>query len=253
MFEALIKSIQESVTPKEISIKDGSYSSKSLHLPPAEPTPIPLKVSGLNGLIEYIQTDPDHLRDTFSLFLQVENAHRVKLYGEIQGRHCNRVNPIVANCDDYIHDFSFGAYQSIEVVIIALQSQFWPTDDRAAILEVLGTLKDERVATHADDGVTQQVTTRKGLAFGVQNTPVPRIVNLMPYRTFAEVDQPASNFILRLKQGKGEGEPPQAALFEADGGRWKLEAIESIRTYLDNQLNQVLAADEQDLKISIIA
>jgi hypothetical protein len=116
---------------------------------------------------------------------------------------------------------------------------------------VLGTLKDERVSTHADDGVTQQVTTRKGLAFGVENTPVPRIVTLMPYRTFAEVDQPASTFILRLKQGQREGEPPQAALFEADGGRWKLEAIQSIREYLDDRLN--IEPDDAASNIPIIA
>jgi hypothetical protein len=280
MFQDLIKTIQESVIPTVIGVEGKSYASKSLHLPPAEPTPTPLKVSGLGGLIDYIKADPDSLRDTCHLFIQVQSAHKVVLISQFDGRHCNRVNPIVANCDDYIHDFSFGAYQSIEAVIIALQSQFcddyihdfsfgayqsieaviialqsqfWPTDDRAKILEVLGNLRSERVATEIDDGVTQNVTTRKTLAYGLENVPVPRIVTLMPYRTFAEVDQPASNFILRLKMGEREGQPTQAALFEADGGRWKLEAIESIRTYLDNELNQSLADVDQDQRISIIA
>jgi hypothetical protein len=250
MFAELIKSIQDSVVPTTIDIGGESYTSKSLHLPPAEPTPTPLKVSGLGGLIEYIQVDPDGLKGAYALFVQVEGPHRVTLRSNYVGRHCNRINPIVANCDDYTHNLSFGAYQSIEAVIIALQSQFVPTDDRASILGVLGTLKDERVSTHADDGVTQQVTTRKGLAFGVEHTPVPRIVTLMPYRTFAEVDQPASTFILRLKQGQREGEPPQAALFEADGGRWKLEAIQSIREYLDDRLNPEV---DPELNIPIIA
>lgn len=53
---------------------------------------------------------------------------------------------------------------------------------------------------------------------------------LQPYRTFLEVEQPASDFLLRLDK---EGRP---ALYEADGGAWKLEAKRNIAAYLCEQL-----------------
>lgn len=54
---------------------------------------------------------------------------------------------------------------------------------------------------------------------------------LRPYRTFREVEQPASRFVLRLQSGQGDG-MPKAALFEADGGAWRLTAIEAIARWL---------------------
>jgi hypothetical protein len=136
----------------------------------------------------------------------------------------------------------------LEAMIIGLQSQFEPSDDTAEILAVLGNLREEKVASWSDDGVSQSVTTRKGIAMG-ERTPVPRIVTLTPYRTFAEIEQPASQFILRLQQSQRDGEPPRAGLFEADGGRWKLKAIERIQSYLHQQLN---AKAETDMQIPIV-
>jgi hypothetical protein len=59
----------------------------------------------------------------------------------------------------------------------------------------------------------------------VSNTQVPNPIKLKPFRTFAEIEQPESEFILRLQDG------PRIALFAADGGKWKLEAINSIKKY----------------------
>lgn len=248
MFEALVKSIQAGVTPQQIEISGETYSSRELHHPPAPPTPKPLTVSSLSSLIDYLRANPDDLADDHNLFIHVQSCEIVHLRTNFAGRSAQRLRPIEANCEPYLTSFSFGTYQPIEAVIIALQSQFEPTNDRAAILEVLGTLKDERVSTHADDGVTQSVTTRKGLAFGVENTPVPRIVTLQPYRTFTEIKQPISRFILRLKQAQREGEAPTAALFEADGGRWKLQAIDSIKDWL----RDALSADDSTDEIPVI-
>mgnify|MGYP003258251653 FL=1 len=53
---------------------------------------------------------------------------------------------------------------------------------------------------------------------------------MQPYRTFLEVKQPASDFLLRIDK---DGHP---ALYEADGGAWKLEAKRNIAGYLSAQL-----------------
>ena len=80
-----------------------------------------------------------------------------------------------------------------------------------------------------DNGISQEVSVRTGAVLKEQQTVQP-IVRLQPYRTFLEVEQPASDFLLRLDK---EGRP---ALYEADGGAWKLEAKRNIAAYLGEQL-----------------
>ena len=60
-------------------------------------------------------------------------------------------------------------------------------------------------------------------------TVKPRLT-LCPFRTFREVVQPESEFILRLDD-KG-----RVGLFEADGGRWKMEAKANIAAYFEDAL-----------------
>ena len=86
-----------------------------------------------------------------------------------------------------------------------------------------------------DNGVSQQTVTTAGGVVLVGTAPVPNPVTLAPYRTFREIEQPESLFVLRMRTGK-DGEKPTAALFEADGGSWKLEAIKRIAAYLREQV-----------------
>ena len=85
--------------------------------------------------------------------------------------------------------------------------------------------------TTGDDGVTQTVTAKAGVVLS-KDVRVPNPVSLRPYRTFREVLQPASSFVLRLQGGGKASTTPVGALFEADGGAWKVEAMRNISTYL---------------------
>jgi len=58
----------------------------------------------------------------------------------------------------------------------------------------------------------------------------------MPFRTFLEVAQPESEFILRL-DGSG-----QINLIGADGGAWKLEAVRNIAAYFEEKLGDLVEA-----------
>lgn len=58
----------------------------------------------------------------------------------------------------------------------------------------------------------------------------------MPFRTFIEIEQPESEFLLRAKKGY---EGIEFALFEADGGAWKKEAIDNIAAYLKENLKEI--------------
>ena len=107
--------------------------------------------------------------------------------------------------------------------------------DRALLLKFAGTVESGTLAEYGDDGVTQKATVKTGIA-SKGDAIVPNPVKLKPYRTFLEVDQPASEFVFRMKQDKYDG--VLCALFEADGGAWKMEATERIKKYLESELKE---------------
>ena len=80
----------------------------------------------------------------------------------------------------------------------------------------------------ADDGVSQTVQAKKGIA-SVENVVLPNPVTLRPYRTFVEVEQPASKFVFRARDDDGM----EFMLVEADGGAWRGEAMKNIKTFLE--------------------
>lgn len=129
--------------------------------------------------------------------------------------------------------YKFGQYYDVEDFIIAMQSMFVQDDTTALILKLVGNIKDDAVTNFNDDGVTQKVTAKTGISL-VSGVPVPNPVTLRPYRTFMEVEQPASTFVFRVKGGKGEA--PYCALFEADGRMWRLRAIQKIKEWLEFEI-----------------
>lgn len=130
--------------------------------------------------------------------------------------------------------FEFGKYVDLESFNIALQALFEDNPDRNRVALVTGTVRDENVRTSNDDGVTQRVTAQAGVV-GAYETDVPNPVRLRPFRTFRELEQPESLFILRLRKSQS-GVGPEAALFEADGAAWKVAAIEAIARFLGDKL-----------------
>ena len=130
--------------------------------------------------------------------------------------------------------FPFGQFMDAEKFNILLQTCFMETDDLKVIQQVVGNLRDEAVQNYGDDGVSQSVTIRTGIAT-VGQVRVPSPAKLRPYRTFLEVEQPASLFILRMREGG------QCALFEADGGLWRETARQNIRNYFEYELEKMVS------------
>ena len=192
-----------------------------------EPVPPVLTINTLTGLRDYLITNKDQLNYD-DLLIHVKSAREVLLYQRISGPFEQRV--CYLQVDHKQPEFPFGTYLDIEKFIVELQAKVVPDDTTAAILQIVGNLTDGVVNTFADDGVTQQVASKSGIG-RVTNATLPNPVVLSPRRTFAEINQPAGRFILRLKSGQGETKPT-AALFEADGGMWQLDAIEGIKAWL---------------------
>lgn len=184
----------------------------------------PLRVHTLTGVVNYIKDTAE--RHGKELIVSVLDQETVKVYGGLD-RFGNREE--LVDADAIVPEFDYGNFYDVEELNIALQAQFQQTDDRDAILRLIGNIREEESKTSVDDGTTQVVSARTGVA-AVNNVKVPNPVELQPYRTFLEVEQPVSQFVFRLQSG------PSGALFAADGGQWRNEAIASVAEYLKQQL-----------------
>lgn len=222
---------------KTLDINGQTYATQGLdHV--TMPKVKALSVNGLDGMVDYIKSEFDE--DQFNgKLIQVVSHNDVRLISRIM-EDSGRETYMIANA--FPQRFDFGRYYDVESFIIAMQSCFVPNDDSAKILKIVGNIKEEAVKNIGDDGVSQQVTAKVGIAT-VEDVVLPNPVTLAPYRTFIEVEQPASKFVFRMRSDKNYG--PQCALFEADGGAWQLEAIDKIADYLKGQL--------QDTNIPIIS
>ena len=95
---------------------------------------------------------------------------------------------------------------------------------------MISRINNEEGVQSADNGVSQVVTAKKGASLMTTEQVRPRL-SLIPFRTFREVPQPESEFILRLDENGRVG------LFEADGGIWKIESKANIADYLSDALD----------------
>lgn len=197
----------------------------------------PLIIKTLTGLVDYIKSNLE--RKEAKLLLHIEKPDEVSLMGLLAE---DGSREYLASAQAIVPRFNFDYYLDIEEFNVALQSVFAPTADRDILLKVVGNLKEDNVKTTGDDGISQAVTIKTGVATAA-DVKVPNPVTLAPYRTFIEVKQPESKFIFRMKDG------PRGAIFEADGGAWRNQAILNIKTFLEEQLANEIASG----KITILA
>jgi hypothetical protein len=241
-----VKAIQDSVVTKVIEIGGVEFVTRPIFAPPVEKDAESLNVHTLSGLIDYLSSNIDTLA-VEKHAIHITGYNEVNLVSVLNGRPKRRDVIVSVHSDNL--GFRFGQFYASEEFNIALQSLFVDDGDRGSVLKVVGNIKEEVVGQFDDDGVTQTVTAKAGIA-RVAEIPVPNPVSLSPYRTFAEVSQPTSPFVLRIKGGVKDGVMPTCALFEADGGKWKLAAIENIARYLRVKVAELA---EPMSKIAIIA
>lgn len=218
-----------------VNIDGTVFTDKPLHLPelPAIET---LHTDNLSSIVNFIKNacdaDLNYLDDTVQKIIHVEDAGKVNLYSSVCNEYMDRQKFMTASWAG--NKFPFGQFMDAEKFNILLQTCFMETDDLKVIQQVVGNLRDEAVQNYGDDGVSQSVTIRTGIAT-VGQVRVPSPAKLRPYRTFLEVEQPASLFILRMREGG------QCALFEADGGLWRETARQNIRNYFEYELEKMVS------------
>lgn len=213
--------------PDVKTINGQTYSDKSLYRIKHNPKAEPITLNTLSSLVDYIKSGRDAKGN---MFIHIVSPTEVRFFSELDE---DRVREHLVSVVAQLPSFKFNDYMSHEEFCIGLQAKFENNDDRALLLKFAGTVEAGTVAQYGDDGVTQKATIKQGIT-GKQDALVPNPVTLYAYRTFLEIDQPAAQYIFRMKQYSNN--TVGCGLFEADGGAWKIEAKDAIRVYLAENL-----------------
>lgn len=192
------------------------------------PTAETLQVSNLTSIVDYLKADIDERPDV--LLVQVVSPKEVRLLTPLNG---DRDREEILKASALLpNNITYDRFLETEKFNIMLQAGFEDNEDKKLLLKFTGLIRDEEVRDTGDNGISQKVTIKTGVA-SVADAEVPNPVTLAPYRTFPEIEQVASEFVFRMQSG------PSAALFEADGGAWKNEAMKRIKVYLEEQLKDL--------------
>lgn len=220
-------------TPHIQEVNGQIYSDKGLERVSYNPKAHSIEMSTLSSLIDYIKANIDERAE--NMIIHIKSPTEVLYYSKLDEE---RKRECLVEVNANIPEFRFNQFMDHEQFCINLQSKFIEnTDtDRALILKFAGTVEAGTVAEYGDDGVTQKATVKTGIT-SKSEAVVPSTVSLISYRTFVEVEQPQSQFIFRMKQEKYDG--IQCALFEADGGAWKIDAMNEIKAFLEENLKGI--------------
>lgn len=196
--------------------------------PAKPPTASPILLTTLTGVRDYLHANVDRL-DPLNVMLCVEAAS-VALVSRLEGEAEQFRRQVLVQARAVPSGFRFGEYLDAEAFHIGARTSFMPTPELMELLELLASIRENSVRETVDDGLSQEVNTSRGVVVS-NRTKVPATVMLEPYRTFREVAQPLSAFLVRLRSEPGK-DRPTIALFEADGGQWRVDAIGRVADWL---------------------
>lgn len=212
------------------SIDGETYADKNLiRIPRVKHMPTTYQVKSLDAIAKLVRNEIEAIGGQ-KLFIRIDSPTRVYVESSWDDEF-DRKSLYVALCEEA--NFRPG-WRDHENAIIELKSAFLPTDGQTYLLDLLSRLcVDDGVET-TDNGVSQTVTTKQGVSLK-QAENVKSILNLKPFRTFREVNQPESNFLIRVDENS------RVAILEADGEIWKIEAKLNIKAYFEEELSDYIS------------
>lgn len=230
MLKEAIEKIEELSTPLIYS-KDGhtylcngeNYSE----VLPEQFRPATISLNSLDALVQLIRKEQTERQ----IFVSVTKHDRVEVYDSPSEEvRWKRGMLYVASATD-IPGWEPEVQMGFDQAAVALMTRFQDGGDREYTLQLLSQITTGAKVTYTDNGIASTIVTQKGAALA-QNTTIKPLVKLRPYRTFQEIEQPVGIFLIRISE-RG------ITFREADGGMWKLEARNTAKEWLKEQLQDM--------------
>jgi len=197
--------------------------------------PETLALNSLDALVAMIKTEAVK-RHAPPFYLMAKAHDSVKCYTQpmdiLRNERAVLYNVIAADVPGWADNTQL----PFEEALIAIRTRFQQSPDIIYLLKLLSDITNGAKVTYSDNGMATTVVTQKGVALQGSDTIRP-IVKLRPYRTFLEIDQPESEFHIRVSE-RG------IKFIEADGGMWKLTARRTIAEYLSERLADMVGSGD---------
>lgn len=229
MLREAIEKIERMSAPTFHEVDGSVFSNQEMvHVMDKKPMPKCIELTGLDSICKMVRNEAGHVG--LQIFIQVKDYKSVSVFTELDE---DEDRLYLYKCTADTPAVTTDRFMAYEKAVIELRSLYIPNKGTEYLLQLLSSISNESKVTSSDNGVTQQVEARSGIALNSMVKVDPR-VTLQPFRTFIEVAQPASEFLLRINE-RGE-----IGFFPADGGVWKLEATRNVAAYFETQLKDMI-------------
>ena len=233
---SFVKEIVDLATPATFTANSVTYSTKT-EQPIQDPLPAIMQVHSLSGLVDYLTSGMDFDLDKSEppVSILISDHESVTVFGELTENSLHRrafclAAPVKSNKGSIINRFV-----PVADMMIALQTRFVQDETMEKLMSIIGNVRGEDSRTFADDGVSQTATVKSG-GGTLSDVPLPKRVMLKPFRTFLEIEQPESEFVLRMDFNNEDD--IRVALFETDDLHWRIKAMEKIKDWLAQALGK---------------
>ena len=185
-----------------------------------------INLTSLDAMVQFIRNEGLSQTDGI-LFVTIPSPVSVRCFTSPNIPRRTRTFLYEAKATD-VPGWSEKMQLGFEEAQIALRTRFQHTNDTEYAQKLLSDISTGCKVTYNDNGVATNIVTQQGVSLQ-SKVQIRPLVNLRPYRTFQEIEQPASDFLIRINDR-------YISFIEADGGMWKLAARTTIKTYLEEEL-----------------
>ena len=237
MLKEFIEHIQKTTQPVIQEIGSATFAitmdGEANEIRPTIDHPDTLTLHSLDALVKLVRTEAAKVQAP--LYITIPDHMTVRCFAQSapDARYFRQVY-----CEAHATDvpgWGEKVQLGFEEAQIAMRTRFQETTDTIYALKLLSDICCGAKVVYNDNGIATTVTTQKGVALQ-SNEQIRPIITLKPYRTFQEVEQPESIFLIRVNE-RG------ITFTEADGGMWKLKARQTVKAFLEEQLAEEVAGN----------
>ena len=226
MIKEAIEKILALAVPTVCDIEGRSYADRQLY-EVKDPQQKAITVGTLTSIVDYFKADPDGVLPAETAIVHVASPTEVFVMSPVD--HQWRARHAYLSAVIKHREFPVDRFLPLADFMVRLQTHFVESEMLRKLQQVVGNIVDEASVKVLDDGVSQEVTARSGIA-RVSNVVIPNPVEIAPHRTFVEVEQPVWRYVLRIEKQGNNG--VCAGLFDAEGGLWAHESVSRVKAWL---------------------
>lgn len=169
--------------------------------------PSTLKLNSLDALVKLVKTEASEM-DT-PLYITIPDHMTVRCFGQPNEEEQYYRQVYYETTATDVPGWGEKNTLGFEEAQIALRTRFQETPDTLYAMKLVSDISLGAKVIYNDNGIATTITTQKGVALQT-NEQIRPLVKLRPYRTFQEVEQPESIFLIRVSDGGSPSSRPTA-------------------------------------------